>query len=191
MGSSLRAEGQPDEAAPERGEHGGLAKAAPHFERGVHEGRPRPRRASVTHHAISPGPRRAAPTSLPLEQGRVRPPPAEVVVTTALSSSERAMQRLPPHLRRYVVAQDYDAYTPRDQAVWRHILRRLVRHLASRAHPSYLRGLEATGIGTERIPSMDEMNDKLARLGWSAVAVRGFIPPAVFTELQADRKSVV
>ncbi len=108
-------------------------------------------------------------------------------MTTALSSSERAMQRLPPHLRRYVVAQDYDAYTPRDQAVWRHILRRLVRHLASRAHPSYLRGLEATGIGTERIPSMDEMNDKLARLGWSAVAVRGFIPPAVFTELQAQR----
>ena len=108
-------------------------------------------------------------------------------MTTALSSSERAMQRLPPHLRRYVVAQDYEAYTPRDQAVWRHILRRLVRHLASRAHPSYLRGLEATGIGTERIPSMDEMNEKLARLGWSAVAVRGFIPPAVFTELQAQR----
>jgi phenylalanine-4-hydroxylase len=86
-----------------------------------------------------------------------------------------------------VVPQDYAAYTPRDQAVWRHILRRLVRHLSTRAHPSYLRGLEATGIGTERIPSMDEMNRKLERLGWSAVSVRGFIPPAVFTELQAIR----
>jgi phenylalanine-4-hydroxylase len=86
-----------------------------------------------------------------------------------------------------VVAQDYRLYTPRDQAVWRHILRRLVRHLAGRAHPAYLRGLEATGIGTERIPSMDEMNERLAALGWSAVAVRGFIPPAVFTELQAQR----
>jgi phenylalanine-4-hydroxylase len=97
------------------------------------------------------------------------------------------MRRLPPHLRRHVVPQDYAAYTPRDQAVWRHILHRLVRHLAGRAHPSYLRGLEATGIGVERIPSMDEMNERLARLGWSAVAVRGFIPPAVFTELQAMR----
>jgi phenylalanine-4-hydroxylase len=85
------------------------------------------------------------------------------------------------------VAQDYEAYTPRDHAVWRHILRRLVRHLAERAHPAYLRGLEATGIGTERIPSLDEMNLKLARLGWSAVCVRGFIPPAVFTELQSIR----
>ncbi|HEX8907722.1 MAG TPA: phenylalanine 4-monooxygenase, partial [Anaeromyxobacteraceae bacterium] len=100
-----------------------------------------------------------------------------------VSPSERALLRLPPHLRRYVVPQDYPAYTPRDQAVWRHVLRRLVRHLASRAHPAYLRGLEATGIGVERIPSMDEMNEKLSQLGWAAVSVRGFIPPAVFTEL--------
>ncbi|HET7826223.1 MAG TPA: aromatic amino acid hydroxylase, partial [Anaeromyxobacter sp.] len=50
-----------------------------------------------------------------------------------------------------------------------------------------LAGLEATGIEVERIPSIDEMNVKLARVGWSAVAVRGFIPPAVFTELQSRR----
>jgi phenylalanine-4-hydroxylase len=101
--------------------------------------------------------------------------------------SQRAIARLPLHLRRFVVEQRYDEYTPRDHAVWRHILRRLVRHLADRAHPAYLRGLEATGIGTERIPSIDEMNERLSWLGWSAVCVRGFIPPAVFTELQSMR----
>ena len=92
---------------------------------------------------------------------------------------------LPPHLARYVVDQDYGAYTPRDHAVWRHILRRLTARLKDKAHPSYLDGLAAAGIGVERIPSMEEMNDRLARLGWGAAAVRGFIPPAVFTELQA------
>ena len=102
-----------------------------------------------------------------------------------MTPTEHAIAKLPPHLRRYVVTQDYAAYTARDQAVWRHIMHRLTGLLADRAHPSYLRGLEATGIGTERIPSLDEMNEKLAALGWSAVAVRGFIPPAVFTELQA------
>ena len=101
--------------------------------------------------------------------------------------SERAIARLPAHLRRHVVDQEYASYTPRDHAVWRHILRRLVRHLADRAHPAYLRGLEATGIGTERIPSIDEMNERLDRLGWAAVCVRGFVPPAVFTELQSLR----
>lgn len=102
-----------------------------------------------------------------------------------MTSTEHAIAKLPVHLRRFVVTQDYEAYTPRDQAVWRHILRRLTVHLRDKAHSSYLRGLEATGIGVERIPSLDEMNEKLARIGWSAVAVRGFVPPAVFTELQS------
>src|SRR4030042_585393 len=65
---------------------------------------------------------------------------------------------LPPHLRRFVVAQDYAAYTARDQAVWRHVLRRLTTHLAGRAHPRYLAGLAATGIGLAAIPSLDEMH---------------------------------
>ncbi|CAM4475711.1 aromatic amino acid hydroxylase [Myxococcus xanthus] len=102
-----------------------------------------------------------------------------------MTPTERTIARLPAHLRRYVVSQDYAAYTSRDQAVWRNILGSLRGHLADKAHPVYLEGLEATGIGSECIPSLDEMNEKLARLGWACVGVRGFIPPAVFTELQA------
>jgi phenylalanine-4-hydroxylase len=102
-----------------------------------------------------------------------------------MTSEASTVQDLPPHLARYVVDQDYQAYTPRDHAVWRHILRRLTAHLGDKAHPSYLEGLEAAGIGTERIPSLEEMNARLARLGWRAAAVRGFIPPAVFTEMQS------
>jgi phenylalanine-4-hydroxylase len=92
---------------------------------------------------------------------------------------------LPAHLQRYVVDQDYASYTPRDQSVWRHILKRLRGHLESRAHPIYLRGLEATGIDLESIPRIETMNEKLGRLGWRCVGVRGFIPPAIFTELQS------
>ena len=102
-----------------------------------------------------------------------------------MTPTQRAMDRLPAHLRRFVVEQDHAAYTPRDHAVWRHILHKLTEHLKDKAHPSYLSGLAATGIGLERIPSLDEMNEKLSQMGWSAVAVRGFIPPAVFTELQS------
>jgi len=103
----------------------------------------------------------------------------------APSPTRRAIERLPAHLRRYVVDQDHEAYTPRDHAVWRHIMHRLAERLKDSAHDSYLSGLAATGIGLERIPSLDEMNEKLETLGWSAVGVRGFIPPAVFTELQS------
>jgi phenylalanine-4-hydroxylase len=92
---------------------------------------------------------------------------------------------LPPHLHRYVVEQDYQDYTPRDQSVWRHVLRRLRTHLSDKAHPAYLKGLTETGIDVEAIPHLGTMNEKLRRLGWSCVGVRGFIPPAVFTELQS------
>ncbi len=102
-----------------------------------------------------------------------------------MTPTETTLARLPAHLRRYVVGQEYASYTPRDHAVWRHILGRLRSHLSDKAHPAYLEGLEATGIGAERIPSLDEMNEKLARLGWAAVGVRGFIPPAVFSEMQS------
>jgi phenylalanine-4-hydroxylase len=104
-----------------------------------------------------------------------------------VTATELATSALPAHLRRHVVDQEWDAYTPRDHAVWRHVLGRLVERLRDRAHESYLHGLEATGIGVERIPRLDEMNEKLSRFGWSAVAVRGFLPPAVFTELQGRR----
>jgi phenylalanine-4-hydroxylase len=104
-----------------------------------------------------------------------------------MTPTERTIEALPSHLRRWVVVQDYAAYTARDQQTWRTILGRLVAELPARAHPSYLAGLASTGLGVERIPRLDEMNEKLARLGWGAVAVRGFIPPAVFTELQSRR----
>ncbi|HZY04721.1 MAG TPA: aromatic amino acid hydroxylase [Anaeromyxobacteraceae bacterium] len=102
-----------------------------------------------------------------------------------MTATEQVIESLPPHLRRYAVAQEWEAYTPRDHAVWRYVMRRLTGHLADKAHPSYLSGLAATGISVERIPRIDEMNERLAAVGWSAVPVRGFVPPAVFTELQS------
>jgi phenylalanine-4-hydroxylase len=95
------------------------------------------------------------------------------------------MADVPPHLRRYVVEQDYARYDAIDQAVWRFVLLQLRAQLDGRAHPSYRTGLEATGISVDRIPHIGEMNDKLARFGWGAVCVDGFVPPRVFQEFQA------
>jgi phenylalanine-4-hydroxylase len=104
-----------------------------------------------------------------------------------VTPTERTVEALPAHLRRWVVEQDYAAYTASDQQTWRTILGRLTTELPARAHPRYLAGLASTGIGVERIPSLDEMNEKLERFGWGAVAVAGFISPAAFTELQSRR----
>lgn len=99
--------------------------------------------------------------------------------------------KLPEHLRQFINNQDYDAYTPIDQAVWRYVMRKNVDYLSKVAHESYLEGLRKTGISIERIPSMYGMNRILKEIGWAAVAVDGFIPPTAFMEFQAYNVLVI
>jgi phenylalanine-4-hydroxylase len=99
--------------------------------------------------------------------------------------------RLPNHLKQFVVDQQYDSYTPIDHAVWRYVMRQNYNFLKDKAHPAYVEGLEQTGIGIEMIPSVEGMNDILGKIGWAAVPVDGFIPPAAFMEFQAHRVLVI
>lgn len=95
------------------------------------------------------------------------------------------MDKLPAHLKRYIVSQDYARYTSVDQSVWRYILRQLRAFLAEHAHPCYLDGLSKTGISVDHIPRIEDISRHLEVFGWRAVPVSGFIPPAAFMELQA------
>ncbi|OAD90896.1 phenylalanine 4-monooxygenase [Aequorivita soesokkakensis] len=101
------------------------------------------------------------------------------------------LDRLPPHLKQYIKPQNYEQYTPINQAVWRYVMRKNVDYLAKVAHESYLGGLKKTGISINEIPSMYGMNRILKEIGWAAVAVDGFIPPNAFMEFQAYRVLVI
>lgn len=105
--------------------------------------------------------------------------------------SNEFIDRLPKHLKQFIKPQNYEDYTPIDQAVWRYVMRKNVIYLSQAAHDSYLNGLEKTGIGTEKIPSMYGMNRILKEIGWAAVAVDGFIPPNAFMEFQAYKVLVI
>ncbi|MFK8043358.1 MAG: amino acid hydroxylase, partial [Congregibacter sp.] len=107
-------------------------------------------------------------------------------------SQQQIVASLPAHLRPFVTVQDPESqYTARDHAVWRFLMTALTRGLAETAHPVYLEGLARTGIALGHIPSIDEMNACLAKLGWRAVVVDGFIPPAIFMEFQALKVLVI
>ena len=101
------------------------------------------------------------------------------------------LDRLPKHLRQYIKAQNYEDYTPINQAVWRYVMRKNVDYLSKVAHNSYLEGLTKTGISIDNIPSMYGMNRILQEIGWAAVAVDGFIPPNAFMEFQAYNVLVI
>ncbi len=90
---------------------------------------------------------------------------------------------LPFYLQQYVAEQDYSQYTPIDQACWRYILRVSQDFFKDHGHPDYLDGLEKTGITTDEIPRISDIDQKLQKLGWRAVVVTGFIPSEAFLEL--------
>ncbi len=98
---------------------------------------------------------------------------------------------LPKHLKQFIVDQKYDLYTPIDHAVWRYVMRQNYNFLKDTAHEAYVDGLKKTGISIETIPSIEYMNDILGKIGWAAVTVDGFIPPAAFMEFQAFRVLVI
>jgi phenylalanine-4-hydroxylase len=110
---------------------------------------------------------------------------------SGISYSNAAVAATPKHLLQFAVDQRYDDYTPVDHAVWRFIMRQNTFFLREYAHKVYFQGLLDTGISFERIPRIEEMNEILGRIGWGAVAVDGFIPPAAFMEFQAYKVLVI
>lgn len=105
--------------------------------------------------------------------------------------SNEILDRLPAHLKQFIKPQDYSEYTAINQAVWRYVMRKNVEYLSKVAHKSYLEGLKQTGISIDSIPNMYGMNRILQEIGWAAVAVDGFIPPAAFMEFQAYNVLVI
>ncbi len=99
--------------------------------------------------------------------------------------------KLPNHLKQFIVNQNYEKYTPIDQAVWRYVMRQNYSYLKDVAYYPYIKGLQRAGLSIEYIPDLQTMNDHLGKIGWGAVTVDGFIPPAAFMEYQAYRVLVI
>jgi len=99
--------------------------------------------------------------------------------------------KLPKHLRQFIVEQNYEKYTPIDQAVWRYVMRQNYSYLKHVAYYPYIKGLQRAGLSIEYIPNLQTMNDNLGKIGWGAVTVDGFIPPAAFMEYQAYKVLVI
>jgi phenylalanine-4-hydroxylase len=98
---------------------------------------------------------------------------------------------LPRHLKQFIVDQHYEHYTPVDHAVWRYVMRQNYSYLKDVAYYPYIPGLQKAGLTIEKIPDLQDMNNALAKIGWGAVTVDGFIPPAAFMEYQACRVLVI
>jgi phenylalanine-4-hydroxylase len=94
-------------------------------------------------------------------------------------------KKIPRHLQKYVVDQQYEKYSPIDHAVWRYVMRQNHNYLKDTAHQAYVGGLKSSGISVEKIPNVTDMNKALEPYGWGAANIDGFIPGVIFFDFQA------
>jgi hypothetical protein len=78
-----------------------------------------------------------------------------------MAPNSTALEFIPEHLQEYITVQNPELYTAMDHAAWRFIMRVSKAFFSKTAHPLYLQGLEVTGISTERIPLISEMDAAL------------------------------
>lgn len=93
--------------------------------------------------------------------------------------------RIPGHLKKYIVSQNYKKYTAEDQAIWRYLMKRITALQYKYGHKDCIKGMKKTGITFHQIPKISEMDKKLQEFGWRAVSVSGFLPPKAFMDFQA------
>ena len=92
---------------------------------------------------------------------------------------------IPRHLKKYIVNQNYSQYNEINQSTWRFIMKISIDFFKKYGHKIYIDGLDKTGITIDKIPKISDINNKLNKFNWSAIPVRGFIPPNAFMEFQS------
>ena len=87
------------------------------------------------------------------------------------------------------IAQRWDSYTAEQHAVWTLLYERRMATLRETGSHVFLRGAETIGLRRDQVPDLAEVNARLvARTGWSAVPVAGFIPAPQFFACLAARR---
>ena len=89
---------------------------------------------------------------------------------------------------QYVVAQNWDAYTPAQHELWRRLYERQARLLPGRACDVFIESLKAMDAASG-IPNFARTSAQLmAATGWTIVAVPGLVPDFTFFEHLANRR---
>lgn len=102
--------------------------------------------------------------------------------------SDTLLEATPPALPAFVT-QEYRAYDEEAHDVWRTLYERRMTTLRETGSAVFLEGIERIGLAPDRVPDLEDVNQRLgARTGWAAVGVGGFIPAAQFFGCLARRR---
>jgi phenylalanine-4-hydroxylase len=94
-----------------------------------------------------------------------------------------------PKAARFLIEQDYLAYTSEQHGTWAELVRRRMPQLEEHAAQEYLDGFEALCLPYDRLPDLTAVSARLERrTGWNTTPVSGFMPAPAFFEMLAARR---
>ncbi|KTE21319.1 phenylalanine-4-hydroxylase [Sphingopyxis sp. H050] len=89
----------------------------------------------------------------------------------------------------WTIAQNWDAFTADEHAMWDRLFARQSAMLPGRASEAFLRGIDVLKLEKPGIPDYRELNARLMdATGWQVVAVPGLVPDDVFFDHLANRR---
>ncbi len=95
---------------------------------------------------------------------------------------------MPESLVALFIRQEWDAYSAEQHKVWAALYSRRMPSLRDTASRVFLEGAQTIGLDEAVIPVLATLNRRLiARTGWSAVPVGGFLPAGEFFQCLARR----
>ena len=90
--------------------------------------------------------------------------------------------------KRFLIQQDWNAYTAEQHAVWAALVERRMPQLREHACSEYLDGFKQIGLQEDTLPDLAAVSARLApRTGWASTPVSGFLPADAFFEMLAAR----
>jgi phenylalanine-4-hydroxylase len=114
------------------------------------------------------------------EKFKKAPPPS--------SGRSPSPSKLGADWERYVVPQNWEAFSVEDHAVWDLLFARQVELLGSRVVSPFLDGIDLLRLAHPGVPDVEGLNAILEpRTGWRTVAVPGLVPDDVFFAMLADQ----
>lgn len=85
--------------------------------------------------------------------------------------------------------QAFRNFSPEEHETWRLMFAQQAAKRDSQIHPLFSRGIEAIGMGADRVPDLDAINSRLERLtGFRGVPVEGLEEDASFYQMLAERR---
>lgn len=88
-----------------------------------------------------------------------------------------------------MLVQRQKAFTEKEHQTWGILFSNLERCRRDQAHPLFSKGVSKLGLTADRIPNLDDVNERLDVLtGWRGVAVEGLEDNASFFEGLANRE---